>query len=132
YEWYNKGVTRLLSDSPKEKRVRNRGPAPSGPRPVADSRALSTATASGAGPGRSAWNVPTRRRAGRRRGGCAEAGSTRRCSQRASQCMQWSTKAAAERAGTGGRDRAATGLGTAGNREKDTRTTGKSARHLGG
>ncbi len=57
YEWYNKGVTRLLSDSPKEERVRNRGSVPSGPLPVADYRAMWSSIYSAAGPGLSAYNV---------------------------------------------------------------------------
>lgn len=57
YEWYNKGATRLLSDSPKEERVRNRGPAPQGPAPVADYRAMWSSIYSAAGPDLSAYNV---------------------------------------------------------------------------
>ncbi|WP_260960556.1 sulfite reductase flavoprotein subunit alpha [Pseudomonas citri] len=57
YDWYNKGVTRLLSDSPKEERIRNRGPAPSGPAPVADYRAMWSSIYSAAGPDLSSYNV---------------------------------------------------------------------------
>ncbi|WLG98476.1 sulfite reductase flavoprotein subunit alpha [Pseudomonas sp. FP198] len=57
YEWYNKGLTRLLSDSPKDERVRSRGPAPSGPAPIADYRAMWSSIYSAAGPGLSAYNV---------------------------------------------------------------------------
>ncbi|WP_053153214.1 sulfite reductase flavoprotein subunit alpha [Pseudomonas sp. Pf153] len=57
YEWYNKGVTRLLSDSPKDERVRNRGPAPEGPPPVADYRAMWSSIYSAAGPDLSSYNV---------------------------------------------------------------------------
>ncbi|MCQ6260090.1 sulfite reductase flavoprotein subunit alpha [Pseudomonas sp. Q11] len=57
YDWYNKGVTRLLSDSPKEERVRNRGAAPSGPPPVADYRAMWSSIYSAAGPGLTSYNV---------------------------------------------------------------------------
>nr|WP_189674183.1 sulfite reductase flavoprotein subunit alpha [Pseudomonas tehranensis] len=57
YDWYNKGVTRLLSDSPEEERVRNRGPAPSGPPPVADYRAMWSSIYSAAGPGLISYNV---------------------------------------------------------------------------
>ncbi|MBD0702242.1 PepSY domain-containing protein [Pseudomonas sp. PSB1] len=57
YDWYNKGVTHLLSDSPEEERVRNRGPAPSGPPPVADYRAMWSSIYSAAGPGLIAYNV---------------------------------------------------------------------------
>ncbi|SFH43318.1 sulfite reductase flavoprotein subunit alpha [Pseudomonas sp. NFACC45] len=57
YDWYNKGVTRLLSDSPEEERLRNRGPAPSGPPPVADYRAMWSSIYSAAGPGLISYNV---------------------------------------------------------------------------
>ena len=57
YDWYNKGVTRLLSDSPEEERVRNRGPAPSGPPPVTDYRAMWSSIYSAAGPGLISYNV---------------------------------------------------------------------------
>ncbi|MEN2396577.1 sulfite reductase flavoprotein subunit alpha [Pseudomonas halotolerans] len=57
YEWYNNGVTRLLSDAPEEERVRNRGPAPSGPPPVADYRAMWSSIYSAAGPGLISYNV---------------------------------------------------------------------------
>nr|WP_251010016.1 sulfite reductase flavoprotein subunit alpha [Pseudomonas fluorescens] len=57
YEWYNNGVTRLLSDAPEEERLRNRGPAPSGPPPVADYRAMWSSIYSAAGPGLISYNV---------------------------------------------------------------------------
>ncbi|MCP1441707.1 sulfite reductase (NADPH) flavoprotein alpha-component [Pseudomonas sp. GGS8] len=58
YEWYNKGLTRLLSDSPQNERVRNgRGPAPSGPAPTADYAAMWSSIYSAAGPGLSSYNV---------------------------------------------------------------------------
>ena len=51
YEWYNKGLTRLLSDSPQNERVRGgRGPAPSGPAPTADYAAMWSSIYSAAGP----------------------------------------------------------------------------------
>ena len=58
YEWYNKGLTRLLSDSPQNERVRGgRGPAPSGPAPTADYAAMWSSIYSAAGPGLSAYNI---------------------------------------------------------------------------
>ncbi|CAH0320614.1 Sulfite reductase [NADPH] flavoprotein alpha-component [Pseudomonas mediterranea] len=57
YDWYNKGVTRLLSDSPNQERVRNRGPAPEGPPPVADYRAMWSSIYSAAGPDLASYNV---------------------------------------------------------------------------
>ncbi|MGX1183762.1 sulfite reductase (NADPH) flavoprotein alpha-component [Pseudomonas sp. F-14 TE3623] len=57
YEWYNKGLTRLLSDSPQNERVRSRGPAPSGPAPTADYAAIWSSIYSAAGPGLSSYNV---------------------------------------------------------------------------
>ena len=57
YDWYNKGVTRLLSDSPKDERVRNREPVPTGPAPIADYRAMWSSIYSAAGPDLSAYNV---------------------------------------------------------------------------
>jgi sulfite reductase (NADPH) flavoprotein alpha-component len=57
YEWYNKGLTRLLSDSPQNERVRSRGPAPSGPAPTADYAAIWSSVYSAAGPGLSSYNV---------------------------------------------------------------------------
>lgn len=57
YDWYNKGVTRLLSDSPKDERVRNRDPVPNGPAPIADYRAMWSSIYSAAGPDLSAYNV---------------------------------------------------------------------------
>ncbi|KAA0964218.1 sulfite reductase flavoprotein subunit alpha [Pseudomonas sp. ANT_H12B] len=58
YEWYNKGLTRLLSDSPQNERVRTgRGPAPSGPAPSADYAAMWSSIYSAAGPALSAYNI---------------------------------------------------------------------------
>ncbi|VVM77363.1 PepSY domain-containing protein [Pseudomonas fluorescens] len=58
YEWYNKGLTRLLSDSPQNERVRGgRGPAPSGPAPAADYAAMWSSIYSAAGPALSAYNI---------------------------------------------------------------------------
>lgn len=58
YEWYNKGLTRLLSDSPQNERGRSgRGPAPSGPAPTADYAAMWSSIYSAAGPGLSSYNV---------------------------------------------------------------------------
>ncbi|WP_415766493.1 PepSY domain-containing protein [Pseudomonas sp. ZB1P45] len=58
YEWYNKGLTRLLSDSPQNERARGgRGPAPSGPAPTADYAAMWSSIYSAAGPALSAYNI---------------------------------------------------------------------------
>lgn len=57
YEWYNKGLTKLLSDAPQNERVRNRGPAPAGPAPVANYEAIWSSIYSTAGPGLSAYNI---------------------------------------------------------------------------
>ncbi|MGF6332703.1 sulfite reductase (NADPH) flavoprotein alpha-component [Pseudomonas sp. BS3782 TE3695] len=58
YEWYNKGLTRLLSDSPQNERVRSgRGPAPSGSAPTADYAAIWSSIYSAAGPGLASYNV---------------------------------------------------------------------------
>ncbi|MHC8301807.1 PepSY domain-containing protein [Pseudomonas sp. ZS1P83] len=58
YEWYNKGLTQLLSDSPQNERVRGgRGPAPSGPAPTADYAAMWSSLYSAAGPALSAYNI---------------------------------------------------------------------------
>nr|WP_262387695.1 sulfite reductase flavoprotein subunit alpha [Pseudomonas gessardii] len=57
YEWYNKGLTRLLSDAPQNERVRNRGPAPAGPAPVANYEAIWSSIYSTAGPDLSAYNI---------------------------------------------------------------------------
>ncbi|WP_223533529.1 MULTISPECIES: PepSY domain-containing protein [unclassified Pseudomonas] len=58
YEWYNKGLTRLLSDSPQSEHVRGgRGPAPSGPAPTADYAAMWSSIYSAAGPQLSSYNV---------------------------------------------------------------------------
>ena len=57
YEWYNKGLTRLLSDVPQNERVRNRGPAPAGPAPIANYEAIWSSIYSTAGPGLSTYNI---------------------------------------------------------------------------
>jgi sulfite reductase (NADPH) flavoprotein alpha-component len=58
YEWYNKGLTRLLSDAPQNERVRGgRGPAPSGPAPTADYAAMWSSIYSAAGPNLSSYNI---------------------------------------------------------------------------
>jgi sulfite reductase (NADPH) flavoprotein alpha-component len=61
YEWYNKGLTRLLSDSPQEERMRGgrggRGPAPEGPAPSADYAAMWSSIYSAAGPQLSSYNI---------------------------------------------------------------------------
>ncbi|MFJ3372357.1 PepSY domain-containing protein [Pseudomonas sp. NPDC086251] len=58
YEWYNKGLTQLLSDAPQNERVRGgRGPAPSGPAPTADYAAMWSSIYSAAGPNLSAYNI---------------------------------------------------------------------------
>ncbi|VVO74101.1 hypothetical protein PS850_01485 [Pseudomonas fluorescens] len=58
YEWYNKGLTRLLSDSPQNERVRGgRGPAPAGPAPTADYAAMWSSIYSAAGPALSTYNI---------------------------------------------------------------------------
>src|SRR5471032_910242 len=57
YEWYNLGLTKLLSDAPQNERVRNRGPAPSGPAPTADYAAMWSSIYSAAGPHLSAYNI---------------------------------------------------------------------------
>ena len=57
YEWYSKGLTRLLSDAPQNERMRNRGPAPAGPAPVANYDAIWSSIYSTAGPHLSAYNI---------------------------------------------------------------------------
>ncbi len=58
YEWYNKGLTRLLSDAPQNERARGgRGPAPSGPAPTANYAAIWSSVYSAAGPALSAYNI---------------------------------------------------------------------------
>ncbi|MGE8414394.1 MAG: PepSY domain-containing protein [Pseudomonas sp.] len=59
YEWYSKGLTRLLSDAPQSERVRGGrgGPPPKGPAPVADYRAMWSSIYSAAGKDLSAYNV---------------------------------------------------------------------------
>ncbi|MDI3270890.1 PepSY domain-containing protein [Pseudomonas sp. MDT1-16] len=58
YEWYKKGLTQLLSDSPQNERARDgRGPAPSGPAPTADYAVMWSSLYSAAGPALSAYNI---------------------------------------------------------------------------
>ncbi|SDU81927.1 PepSY domain-containing protein [Pseudomonas mucidolens] len=57
YEWYSKGLTRLLSDAPQSERVRQRGPAPAGPAPIANYEAMWSSIYSNAGPDLSVYNI---------------------------------------------------------------------------
>ncbi|MFW0757577.1 PepSY domain-containing protein [Pseudomonas sp. H11T01] len=58
YEWYNKGLNKLLSDAPQNERVKGgRGAPPSGPAPTADYSAMWSSIYSAAGPGLSAYNI---------------------------------------------------------------------------
>nr|WP_283099365.1 sulfite reductase flavoprotein subunit alpha [Pseudomonas sp. MWU15-20650] len=57
YDWYNQGVTKLLSDAPHNERMRKRGPPPQGPAPVANYDAIWSSIYSNAGPGLSAYNI---------------------------------------------------------------------------
>lgn len=57
YDWYNRGVTKLLSDAPQNERMRKRGPAPTGPAPVANYDAIWSSIYSNAGPDLSAYNI---------------------------------------------------------------------------
>lgn len=57
YDWYNQGVTKLLSDAPQNERMRKRGPPPQGPAPVANYDAMWSSIYSNAGPGLSAYNI---------------------------------------------------------------------------
>lgn len=58
YEWYNKGLNKLLSDSPNSQmRKGGRGPAPTGPAPTADYQAMWSSIYSAAGPDLSAYNI---------------------------------------------------------------------------
>jgi sulfite reductase (NADPH) flavoprotein alpha-component len=57
YEWYSQGLNKLLSDAPQNERVRNRGPAPGGPAPVANYDAIWSTIYSNAGPQLSAYNI---------------------------------------------------------------------------
>ena len=57
YDWYNQGVTKLLSDAPQNERMRKRGPPPQGPAPVANYDAMWSSIYSSAGPGLSAYNI---------------------------------------------------------------------------
>ncbi|KTC20219.1 flavodoxin [Pseudomonas marginalis ICMP 9505] len=57
YDWYNQGLTKLLSDAPNNERMRKRGPAPEGPAPVANYDAIWSSIYSNAGPELSAYNI---------------------------------------------------------------------------
>nr|WP_218170238.1 sulfite reductase flavoprotein subunit alpha [Pseudomonas costantinii] len=57
YDWYNQGLTKLLSDAPQNERMRKRGPPPSGPAPVANYDAIWSSIYSNAGPGLIAYNI---------------------------------------------------------------------------
>ena len=57
YDWYNQGVTKLLSDAPQNERMRKRGPPPAGPAPVANYEAIWSSIYSNAGPDLSAYNI---------------------------------------------------------------------------
>ena len=59
YEWYNKGLNKLLADAPQSERAgKGRGAKPpAGPAPVADYNAIWSSIYSTAGPGLSTYNV---------------------------------------------------------------------------
>lgn len=57
YDWYNQGMTKLLSDAPQNERMRKRGPPPAGPAPVANYDAIWSSIYSSAGPDLSAYNI---------------------------------------------------------------------------
>ncbi|WP_460131530.1 PepSY domain-containing protein [Pseudomonas sp. S1_E04] len=57
YDWYNRGLTQLLSDAPQNERMRKRVPAPEGPAPVANYEAIWSSIYSNAGPGLSTYNI---------------------------------------------------------------------------
>ncbi|UOB24843.1 sulfite reductase flavoprotein subunit alpha [Pseudomonas orientalis] len=57
YDWYNQGVTKLLSDAPQNERMRKRGPPPAGLAPAANYEAIWSSIYSNAGPGLSAYNI---------------------------------------------------------------------------
>ncbi len=57
YDWYNQGLTKLLSDAPQNERMRKRGPPPAGPAPMANYDAIWSTIYSNAGPGLSAYNI---------------------------------------------------------------------------
>jgi sulfite reductase (NADPH) flavoprotein alpha-component len=57
YDWYNQGLTKLLSDAPNNERMRKRGPPPEGPAPVANYDAIWSSIYANAGPGLSAYNI---------------------------------------------------------------------------
>ena len=57
YDWYNRGLTQLLSDAPQNERMRKRGPPPTGPAPVANYDAIWSSIYSNAGADLSAYNI---------------------------------------------------------------------------
>ncbi|MGE7958656.1 PepSY domain-containing protein [Pseudomonas sp. NPDC089530] len=58
YEWYNKGLNRLLADSPQSQRMKGgRGAPPQGPAPTADYNALWLGIYSTAGKDLSSYNI---------------------------------------------------------------------------
>lgn len=57
YDWYNQGLTKLLSDAPQNERMRKRGPPPAGPAPMTNYDAIWSTIYSNAGPGLSAYNI---------------------------------------------------------------------------
>lgn len=60
YEWYNKGLQKLFSDTPQHEQQRKGGrgqPGPAGPAPTADYEAVWASLQKAAGPGLSLYNV---------------------------------------------------------------------------
>jgi sulfite reductase (NADPH) flavoprotein alpha-component len=57
YEWYNKGLNKLLADSPQSQRTKNRGAPPKGPAPTADYNAMWLGIYSTAGKDLSSYNI---------------------------------------------------------------------------
>ena len=60
YEWYNKGLQKLFSDTPQHEQQRKGGrgqPGPAGPAPTADYEAIWVSLQKAAGPGLSLYNV---------------------------------------------------------------------------
>jgi len=60
YEWYNKGLQKLFSDTPPHEQQRKGGrgqPGPAGPAPTADYEAIWASLQKAAGPGLSLYNV---------------------------------------------------------------------------
>ena len=60
YEWYNKGLQKLFSDTPQHEQQRKGGrgqPGPAGPAPTADYEAIWASLQKAAGPGLSLYNV---------------------------------------------------------------------------